>query len=203
MHLLEQPTLGIAILLLLGLLIGVKRMATGSIIDLPGGDIRARFADSFNLFFLLIVNPLAAILLIARQMDAIDPTHIAISGLWLLAVEVMGLVLYGLGFLLMSWALLTLRGNYQVGGSDPRTTDRMVLAGPYRFIRHPMYAAALSIALGLAGLVQSLACLLVFCIYLALIVLLIPVEEEGLQRAYHERFIAYRQHTRRLVPFLY
>ena len=203
MHLLDQRALGIVILFLLGLLIIVKQMATGSIVDLPKGDIRARLADGFNLFFLLIANPLVAILLIARQMDALDPTHIAIDGVWLLALEILGMALYGLGFLLMSWALLTLRGNYQVGGSTPRAADRMVLAGPYRFIRNPMYAAALSIALGLAGLVQSLACLAVFCIYLVLILLLIPVEEEGLQRAYHERFIAYRQHTRRLVPFLY
>jgi protein-S-isoprenylcysteine O-methyltransferase Ste14 len=203
MHLLDQRTLGIVILLLLGLLIVAKRAATGSIIDLPKGSIQARLADGFNLFFLLIVNPLAAVLLIARRMDALDPTHLAISGPWLLTVEIVGMVLYGLGFLLMSWALLTLRGNYQVGGSAPRAADRMVLAGPYRFIRHPMYAAALSIALGLVGLIQSVACLVIFCIYLVLIVRLIPVEEEGLGQAYHERFITYRQHTRRLVPFLY
>jgi protein-S-isoprenylcysteine O-methyltransferase Ste14 len=66
-----------------------------------------------------------------------------------------------------------------------------------------MYAAALSLALGLTGLLQSLACLILFCIYLALIVALIPVEEEGLVRAYHERFADYRQRTRKLVPFLY
>lgn len=40
-------------------------------------------------------------------------------------------------------------------------------------------------------------------VYLVLIVLLIPFEEEGLLRAYHERFVAYQHHTRRLVPFLY
>ena len=61
----------------------------------------------------------------------------------------------------------------------------MIVDGPYRVVRHPMYSAALSIALGLACLIQSGACFAVFCIYLALILPLIPVEEaevaEGLR----------------------
>lgn len=203
MDLLGQNNLGIIILLLLALLIVVKQAATGSVIDLPTGDVRARAANGFNLFFLLVVNPLTAVLLIAYRMDVFDPTHVEMDGLSLIIVELLGIVLYGVGFLLMAWALLTLRRNYQVGGTNPRETDHMVLEGPYRFIRHPMYAAALSIALGLAALVHSLAALVLFGIYLVLIVLMIPVEEQGLLRAYHERFVAYRQRTRRLVPFLY
>jgi protein-S-isoprenylcysteine O-methyltransferase Ste14 len=43
----------------------------------------------------------------------------------------------------------------------------------------------------------------VFCIYLVLIARLIPAEEEKLQRAYGERYLAYRQKVRSLVPCLY
>ncbi len=203
MDLLGQPTLGILILLLLGFLIIVKGTATGSIIDMPKGNLWTRLGDSFNLFCLLIVNPLAAILLLVRQMDVLDPTRIELDGAGLVAVEVLGLALYVLGFALMAWALLTLKRHFQAGGSNPRATDEIVLAGPYRFIRHPMYAAALCIALGLAVLVQSLAFLAIFVIYVVLIVLLIPVEEEGLEQAYRERYRDYEQHTRRLVPFVY
>jgi protein-S-isoprenylcysteine O-methyltransferase Ste14 len=85
--------------------------------------------------------------------------------------------MYGTGFLLMAWALIILGRNYQLGGSTPRDTDEMVIAGPYRFVRHPMYLAALCISLGLALLVQSLAFFFVFCIYLVLILSLMPIEE--------------------------
>jgi protein-S-isoprenylcysteine O-methyltransferase Ste14 len=74
----------------------------------------------------------------------------------------------------MAWALITLGRNYQPGGSAPRSEDKLIIQGPYRLVRHPMNTAALSISLGLACLVPSFAFICVFCIYLVLIILLIP-----------------------------
>lgn len=204
MHLLGQRTLGIAILFLLAMLVIVKQAATGSIVEKPQGSFLIRFTNTFNLFFLLVVNPLAALLLITGNGATVDPTHLAVSAPWLLIVlEVSGLGLYVLGFLLMAWALIRLGRVYQLGGSSPRTVDKMIAVGPYRLVRHPMYTAVLCISLGLACLIQSLAYLAVFGIYLALIVRLIPVEEEGLQRAYGEQYEAYQREVKKLVPFLY
>ncbi len=204
MALLDQRILGIAILILLGMLVIVKRVATGSILDRPQGNLLVQLVNIFNLFFLLVVNPMAAILLITRSLATIDPTHMIIDQPWvLMVVEIVGLALYVMGYVLMAWALLMLGGNYQLGGSAPRAADEMVIVGPYRFIRHPMYSAVLSISLGLACLIQSLAFFAVFCIYLVLILFLIPIEEEGLQRAYREKYLAYQQEVRKLVPFIY
>ena len=152
----------------------------------------------------MIVNPTAAVLLIAGHLEAVDPTYIAIDAPWLLTgLEIVGMVFYLIGYLLMAWALVRLGRNYQVGGNPPRTTDEMVIVGPYRLVRHPMYTAALCISLGLACLIQSLAFLSVFCIYVMLIILLVPGEEEGLRRAYGEQYIAYRQKVKRIVPLFY
>jgi len=112
-------------------------------------------------------------------------------------------VLYVAGFLLMAWALTSLKRNYQMGGSAPRDTDRLVIAGPYRIVRHPMYAAALYISLGLACLTQSLACLAVFFIYLVLILQLVPLEEGGLQRVYGQQYTDYQQKTGKIIPFVF
>ncbi len=204
MHLLDQRTLGIVILVLLGMLVLVKRMATGSVFDSPKGNRLTWLTNAFNLFFLLVANPAAALLLITRHLEAVDPTHLAVGVPWLLmGLEIVGMGLSAMGYLLMVWALVRLGGNYQVGGSSPRDADEMVMAGPYRLVRHPMYAAVLGISLGLACLVQSLAFFGVFCIYLVLITRLIPAEEESLRRAYGERYLAYRQKVRKLVPLLY
>jgi protein-S-isoprenylcysteine O-methyltransferase Ste14 len=204
MHLLDQRLLGIAILFLLGMLVTVKRVATGSILDRPKGNLLVQLVNIFNLFFLLVVNPLAAILLIARRLTTIDPTHTTINEPRILMVlEIAGLVMYVLGFLLMAWALITLGCNYQLGGSAPRSDDKMVMDGPYGLVRHPMYTAALSISLGLACLTQSWAFFCVFCIYLGLISLLIPMEENELRKAYGEQYGAYQKKTRELVPFVY
>jgi protein-S-isoprenylcysteine O-methyltransferase Ste14 len=204
MHLLDQRILGIAILLLLGMLVSVKQVATHSILDKPKGNLMVQLVNIFNLFFLLAVNPIAAILLITRRLATIDPTHIAINKPWILTVlEIVGLLKYVIGFLLMAWALIRLGRNYQLGGSAPRSEDKMVTDGPFRLVRHPMYTAALGISFGLACLIQSWGFLCVFCVYVVLILLLIPVEEAALLRAYGERYVSYQQITRKLVPFVY
>ncbi len=202
MVLLDQRILGIAILFLLGMLVTVKRVATGSILDRPKGSLLVQLVNIFNLFFLLVVNPLAAILLITRRLGAIDPTHMIMVEPWILMVlEIAGLVMVVIGYLLMAWALIMLGRNYQLGGSLPRDSDEMVVTGPYRLMRHPMYAAVLGISFGLACLAQSLAFFTVFCIYFVLINMLIPGEEVELRRAYGEPYIAYQRKVKRLVPF--
>lgn len=204
MHLIDQRILGIVILLLLVMLVTVKRVATGSILDKPQGNLLVQLVNVFNLFFLLVVNPLAAILLITGRLPAIDPVHMTTAKPSILMVlEIVGFILYVAGFFLMAWALITLGRAYQLGGSTPRSEDKMVIGGPYRLVRHPMYAGALSISLGLACLIQSLAFFAVFCIYLVLIFLLVPMEEDGLRKAYGEQYGAYQHHSRKLIPFVY
>ncbi len=204
MHLLDQTITGISLLILLGMLVITKQMATGSILERPTGSLLLRLTNTFNLFFLLVVNPLAAILLITQNVEAIDPTHLTVAAPWpLLGLEAAGLVLTVLGYLLMAWALISLGRTYQLGGSAPRAADQLTVVGPYRFVRHPMYTGVLCISLGLACLIQSLAFYAVFGIYLVLIYLLIPVEEEGLQQAYGESYLAYRQRVRKLIPLVY
>jgi protein-S-isoprenylcysteine O-methyltransferase Ste14 len=204
MYILGPTLLGVVIVLLLGVLVVVKQIATGSVLDKPQGSFLVQLVNIFNLFFLLVVNPLAAIGLITGRLARLDPTHIATAaGSGLVLLETLGLLLYVAGFVLMVWALLTLRQNYQLGGSVPRSEDKLVMNGPYAFIRHPMYSSALSISLGLACLIQSLAFLGVFVIYLVLILDLIPLEEKGLQKVYGAKYAEYQKATKTLVPAIY
>ena len=203
MHLLDQRVLGTVILCLLGLLVTVKRIATGSVLDKPQGNLMVQIVNIFNLFFLLVVNPLTAILLITGNLTLFDATRLPLNASLGMIVEIIGLVLYIAGFLLMAGALMTLNRNYQLGGSAPRSEDRLIVGGPYRLIRHPMYTAALNIALGLAGLIQSWLFVVVFGVYLMLITPLIPMEEAGLRKVYGAQYGAYKQRTKKLVPFVY
>ncbi|MBZ5589287.1 MAG: isoprenylcysteine carboxylmethyltransferase family protein [Acidobacteriia bacterium] len=204
MHLVDPRLVGIAMLVVLGALVTVKRAATGSIMrDTPTGGVWLWVVHVFNLFFLLVVNPLAAILLLTRRFEAFDPTHVTVAPRSVLVgLETAGALLYLAGFALMGWALMALRASYQAGGTAPRAADEMTTGGPYRLVRHPMYTAALSISLGLACVVQSLACLSVFCVYVGMMICLIPFEEAGLRQAYGERYAAYRREVHCLVPFL-
>jgi protein-S-isoprenylcysteine O-methyltransferase Ste14 len=204
MHLLGERTLGIVILLLLAGLVVVKRFATGSVLDRPRGGLLVQAVNVFNLFFLLVANPLAAVLLVTSRLATSDPTNFKLGAPGILVgVEIVGLALYVAGYFLMARALIVLARNYQLGGCAPRAADRMIVSGPYRLIRHPMYSAALSIALGLTCLIQSWAAASVLCVYLVLISLLIPLEEAGLQRAYGDAYVAYQRNSKKLIPLVY
>ena len=204
MRLIGQPLLGALMLLLLVALIAVKKAATGSIFEKPPHRLLLWLVNAFNMLFLVVINPLAGILLLARKYPAVDGSRLTITPVWFLTiVEIAGAAFYLGGFLLMGWALITLGRSYQLGGSAPRTIDHLIVKGPYAFIRHPMYTAALGIAFGLFGLTQSLVALGIFAAYLALILLLVPVEDESLARAYGDAYVAHQRTVKRLIPYVY
>jgi protein-S-isoprenylcysteine O-methyltransferase Ste14 len=205
MHLFDQRTLGVILLALLLGLVVAKKATTGSLLtDRPKGGVWLWLVHIFNMSFLLVASPLAAILLTIGRLDVLDATRLTFGVPWLLVVlEAAGLALCAVGHALMAWALIRMGTGYQVGGSEPRPGDRLLAVGPYRLVRHPMYSAALCIALGLAFLTQSWAYAAVFGIYVVLITALIPSEEEALRRVYGERYISYQREVRRLVPLVY
>lgn len=200
----DDRVLGLLILVLLAVLVVVKQVATGRILDRPEGSPLVQLVNVYNLVFLLVVNPLAGVLLLTGRLAAVDPSRVAIHEPWLrTTVQVVGLAVYVVGFAVMAWALITLGRSYRLGGLAPGRDDRLVTSGPYAMIRHPMYSAALRISFGLTCLTQSLIGIVVFGVYLVLIHLLIPIEEKQLQNAYGESYSAYRRGTRRLIPFVY
>lgn len=82
-------------------------------------------------------------------------------------------------------------------------TTRLVTQGPYRFIRHPMYASLLLAAWGIfLKQINLLSGLLVVLVSLTLLLTAIYEERENL-RIFGEAYAAYMQHTKRLVPFVF
>ncbi len=204
MHVLGDAVLGGLMLCLLAALVAAKWRATGSVLDeRPDARPLVSAVNALNLGFLLVVNPLVAVLLLAGRLGGWDVTRVEVPWVGLrAAVEAAGVAIYVAGAGLMAWALLTLSRSYQLGGMVPRPRDQLVTGGPYALMRHPMYAAALALALGLAMAVESVACVAVFGAYLVLLRFLMPVEEAGLRSAYGGAYDAYARTLPRLVPHL-
>ena len=98
------------------------------------------------------------------------------------------------------WARRTFAVSQFRAGAEPGAGP-LLAAGPYRYVRHPMYAAALLLVwacvLGHWSVVNALA----GAVVTAVIAARIPVEEQLLRTRYPE-YEAYAARTRRLVPFL-
>jgi protein-S-isoprenylcysteine O-methyltransferase Ste14 len=104
--------------------------------------------------------------------------------------------------LLGVWALLTVRiGNVHVV-PDPRLGATLVRSGPYRWIRHPMYAALLLGALALV--LESPTPLRWGLLVVLLIDLVVKLHYE--ERILLDHFAGYAEYmaaSKRLIPYIY
>jgi protein-S-isoprenylcysteine O-methyltransferase Ste14 len=82
-------------------------------------------------------------------------------------------------------------------------TTRLVTEGPYRFIRHPLYASLLFLAWGVfLKQVNLVSTLLVIIASLALFLTSVYEERENLIKFGNE-YVTYMQHTKRFIPFIF
>jgi protein-S-isoprenylcysteine O-methyltransferase Ste14 len=112
-----------------------------------------------------------------------------------------GLPLIALGLLLIvrTIALFVSVGRGTLAPWDP--TTRLVVRGPYRYVRNPMISGVLFVLLGEAALFGSLALLLWFALVAAVNAVYMPlVEEPGLQRRFGKEYERYRANVPRWIP---
>ncbi|MEP7245006.1 MAG: isoprenylcysteine carboxylmethyltransferase family protein [Gammaproteobacteria bacterium] len=118
-------------------------------------------------------------------------------------VYIVGFALFIVGALLRWYSIYYLGRFFTVDvrvGSDHRVID----TGPYRWIRHPSYTGVLLEFLGLAlclGNWLSLAAVMIPVI--AVFSYRIRVEERVLAEGLGGSYDAYRQRTKKLIPFVY
>jgi protein-S-isoprenylcysteine O-methyltransferase Ste14 len=118
------------------------------------------------------------------------------------------LLTYGGAFLFLAGALLLFSGAYYLvlrGDGTPLPLDptkRLVVAGPYAHIQHPMALGLLSVAFAEALWLHSPS-LGVYALLLTVLVnlYLTYIEEPGLEKRFGEDYRAYRTAVPRWLPF--
>jgi protein-S-isoprenylcysteine O-methyltransferase Ste14 len=114
---------------------------------------------------------------------------------------VLGLALIAVGLALWVWTvrLFARIGKGTLAPWDP--TRRLVVEGPYRYVRNPMITAVLAVLLGEAALFGSSALLVwwgaFFAVNWAFFVL---HEEPGLERRFGDEYRDYKRNVPRWVP---
>src|SRR5215211_551380 len=95
------------------------------------------------------------------------------------------------------WNFVTV-GRGTPGPWDP--TERVIAAGPYLWVRNPMYIAVLAVILGEAWLLMSLA-LVVYAIVVAAVVhtFVVVYEEPTLTEQFGESYTDYRSKVSRWI----
>jgi protein-S-isoprenylcysteine O-methyltransferase Ste14 len=112
----------------------------------------------------------------------------------------LGFVVFGLVFRQYAIAVL---GRYFSTTIGIQESQKIVQAGPYRWIRHPSYSAILFVYLGIALAFQSpvaaVASVLIFAVAFGH---RISIEENILTQQFGAEYTEYKKRTKRLIPFL-
>jgi protein-S-isoprenylcysteine O-methyltransferase Ste14 len=113
---------------------------------------------------------------------------------------VVGLALCGAGLGFAVWARVHIGRNWGTPMSQKRDPE-LVTSGPYRLVRHPIYAGLLTAALGTAvGL--SWTWLIAVALAGAYFVYSAIVEERNLTQQFPDSYPAYKRSSKMLVPFV-
>lgn len=137
-------------------------------------------------------------LLVGVQLAGIG--WLLLTGPWLAMPPAIWLEFAGVGVL--AWAVLTMKPNRVTPLPELRRDAKLVTRGPYRWVRHPMYTGVLLATLALVVNKFTLVRAAVWLGLLADLLLKLNYEETLLAQCFLE-YAAYRQRTRRLLPFVY
>lgn len=106
-----------------------------------------------------------------------------------------------LAFMLMVWARIHLGARSFHAGADP-TQGGLITSGPYRFVRHPIYAAIFSflvVSFIAHSSIQSGLLVLLACAFIAVRI----AAEESLLIGMYPGYTEYAARVKRMVPFLF
>jgi protein-S-isoprenylcysteine O-methyltransferase Ste14 len=114
--------------------------------------------------------------------------------------------LIGLGLMFAGMAVLV-AGRLHLGGNWSQTVSakqghELVTSGPYRWVRHPMYAGGLLACIG-SVLVAGGAFVFLLILLGAIFIWRVVAEDKLLAAQFPRAFPAYKARTWALIPFVY
>jgi protein-S-isoprenylcysteine O-methyltransferase Ste14 len=153
-----------------------------------------------GLFMLATLRPVGAVLWLGLLAWMINPAWMAWSGMALpVWLRWTGIGLLAAGGLLLLWTFRSLGKNL----TDTVVTRRdhtLVVHGPYRWIRHPLYDSAALLIVAMSLLAANWFLLVTGFVVLGLLVARTRTEEENLVARFGDGYRAYMDRTGRFVP---
>lgn len=139
---------------------------------------------------LILCRPGFRQFLVSRRIIPVDP---AIAGA--------GIALCAAGIALSIWARRHLGRNWGMPMSL-KEGHELVITGPYRVVRHPIYTGILTAMLGSTATGSPLWPIL-FVLFGGYFLYSATVEERLMLRQFPTRYPAYRRRTKMLIPFVF
>ena len=157
--------------------------------------------------FMLIVATLLSILLVS-PLIIFDVDMLLLVEFFTFPADIIpvpfnliGIPLIPIGFLLVAWANYTLLHIGKIGlrAREPmQTPSTLVVVGPYRYTRNPIYLSCILMLLGLVLVWSSLVVFLgMIIVYIIFRYKFIGKEEVILEEAFGDEYLAFKKRVRR------
>jgi protein-S-isoprenylcysteine O-methyltransferase Ste14 len=116
---------------------------------------------------------------------------------------IIGLALDLIGVAFAIWARLALGTNWAGMIMSIKQGHELVQTGPYAIVRHPIYAGFLLAMAGTALTIGTLSCYLGLAAGLVALMIRVHIEENLMRGQFDQAHEAYRQRTKKLIPFVW
>ena len=116
-------------------------------------------------------------------------------------VSVVATSLVVLGAAFAIWARLTIGRNWS-GNVTLKEGHELVVTGPYRVVRHPIYTGLIAMGVGTALEYAEPVGFLVLALGVAVFAIRIPAEERLMTETFPDQYPEYRRRVRAVIPFL-
>lgn len=115
-------------------------------------------------------------------------------------IQVLCWAINGLGAIGFIWTLQVTQLNEFLGVTSPKSSEPLVVTGPYRYCRHPMYFFGM-----LLMITPNLTTHRIVFIAITLIYIDVGsrIEELKLQTQFGDLYRSYKKTTARIIPFVY
>ncbi len=116
-----------------------------------------------------------------------------------LFIRIAGIILFVLGAVFATWSLVIFHKSRNTTTPGERS-DKLIMTGPYRFSRNPMYISLILAYLGEAGILLQIFPLIFLPLTIAYLqYVVIPLEEEILREDFNRDFDIYSKSVNRWV----
>lgn len=113
---------------------------------------------------------------------------------------IIGILLYIIGWTLALWARVTMKEKWLPagGGHDAKRQNEVIISGPFRFTRNPLYLGLIILFLGIGIAMRSYYVLLILIPIIAFYKAAVN-EEQMLERHFGKKYLHYKEKVKRFI----
>ncbi len=112
------------------------------------------------------------------------------------------IIIQFIGFIIFGWSMITMNPSQWTIFPEPKKLGNLIISGPYKWIRHPMYSGLLLISFSIILHRQTIIDFAVLAAFVVNLIFKLAYEEVLLSERFSE-YKQYKKSTSRIFPWIY